>query len=364
MSDIPAIGRGACHAIFAFEVGQAVDLDACERLFRRTERQTVRGHRRSPQHFAYRPAPLRVPDPVPATIAELGEARIEAVLYDFGAAVVAYAVPLTGPLDGLVRVSCRLQGDGALLADARRRVEALITSLGGAVTRARVAESVEDYLVFLIETFAQPVPPSRLWTDLAPVVARTLRAEAAALSSDETAEAVSARLSFAEGDVTIVDWDAAVVYDPDPEETRALLEFANVQLLELRHLDQALDTALDRAYDAMARGQRGLLASLRSSDRAFRELAELQVESAVLFERVTNAIKLVGDQFLGRLYGLVSRRFHFADWDRAITRKLETIDGIYGKLTDRATSRRLEVLEWIVILLIALSIVLGLLQGH
>jgi hypothetical protein len=44
--------------------------------------------------------------------------------------------------------------------------------------------------------------------------------------------------------MTIVDWDAAFVLDPDPEDVRAVLEFANVQLLEMRWLDLQLDDAI------------------------------------------------------------------------------------------------------------------------
>jgi hypothetical protein len=51
-----------------------------------------------------------------------------------------------------------------------------------------------------------------------------------------------------------------------------------------------------------------------------------------------------------------SQRFHFTEWDHAITRKLAVTEGIYQKLSDRSTARRLEVLEWIVILLIALDV--------
>jgi len=59
----------------------------------------------------------------------------------------------------------------------------------------------------------------------------------------------------------------------------------------------------------------------------------------------------------------VSGRFHLGDWDASITRKLQTIDGIYQKLADRATARRLEALEWIIIALIGVSILLPFLSG-
>ena len=74
---------------------------------------------------------------------------------------------------------------------------------------------------------------------------------------------------------------------------------------------------------------------------------------------MTNALKLVVDQFLSRVYALASRRFHLADWDTSIARKLQTIDGIYAKMADRAASRRMETLEWIIIILIALSTLLS-----
>jgi uncharacterized Rmd1/YagE family protein len=56
---------------------------------------------------------------------------------------------------------------------------------------------------------------------------------------------------------------------------------------------------------------------------------------------------------------MASRRFHLGEWDTSISRKLQTIDGIYGKMTDRAATRRMETLEWIIILLFVVSILLS-----
>lgn len=75
---------------------------------------------------------------------------------------------------------------------------------------------------------------------------------------------------------------------------------------------------------------------------------------------MTNALKLVGEQYLARVYSLASKRFHLASWDASISRKLATLDGIYGKFTNRAATRRMEVLEWIIIALILLETLLSL----
>ena len=85
-------------------------------------------------------------------------------------------------------------------------------------------------------------------------------------------------------------------------------------------------------------------------------MGQLQVENAVLFEGVNNALKLLGDQYLARVYRLVSERFHLAEWDASILRKIQTLESIYQKLADQAANRRTEVLEWIVIVLIAAEI--------
>ena len=73
---------------------------------------------------------------------------------------------------------------------------------------------------------------------------------------------------------------------------------------------------------------------------------------------MTNALKLIGEQYLTRIYQLVSRRFHLAEWDASITRKLQTVEGIYEKVTARTATRRMELLEWIIIALIVIEILL------
>lgn len=358
------VTRGSCHVLVAFEVGQAIDLKRAEQLAAGGTRRPWQPSRRAPQQFGTRAAPLRILRDAAGTpaIAGLVPAGVEVSLYEFGAASVGTSFPLTAPLDALPALNAELYGHPALLADARARIAGLLETIAPAVTRPKLSEVLEDYVIFQIDALSPPLVPPELVRDHAAVIARILRAERGPVSHEEIADALSARLSAGPSDLVVVDWNAALVYDPDPAETRAVLEFANVQLLEMRFLDAQLDAALEQAYDALGRAGHGV-AVLRSYAPVLARVAELQADAAVLFERVTNALKLVGDQYLSRLYRLVSTRFHLGDWDASIVRKLQTVDGIYQKLADRATARRLEVLEWIVILLIAVSILLPFLPG-
>jgi hypothetical protein len=357
------VERGTCRPVYVFEVGQAIDLDAAERVLQAgAERPALRHRERALSPFEFRPVPLRVAQET-AGIANTPlrlAPGVEIVLYDFGAASVSYAVPLGPTATEMLDLSVLLRRHEPLLTDARRRVTELIFSLGSAVQRPFVAAPVEDYFIFEVTALDRPADSAIFCSDHAELLARVLRAETIELSAEEVSDAIEARISFGKGDVTLVDWDSAFILDPDPADLRAVLEFANVQLLELRYLDGQLDRVLERSYRLLAHraGWRAIAPGFLEEDR--RELSTLQVDSAMLLERVTNALKFLGEEYLARVYRLAAGRLHLGEWDAVITRKLVTIESIYQKITDRAAARRLELLEWIVIGLIALEVVLTL----
>ena len=145
--------------------------------------------------------------------------------------------------------------------------------------------------------------------------------------------------------------------DTDPDNVLAVLEFANVELLELRFLDDRLDDALEQSERLTAR--RRVPAWLPApTARAMNRIAEFQMESVLLFEDVNNTLKLLGDQYLARVYRAAAQRLHLPDWDAIILRKLQTLESIYQRTADQQMQLRMELLEWIIIVLIAISIVL------
>ena len=79
-----------------------------------------------------------------------------------------------------------------------------------------------------------------------------MRAERQPLSDQEVEDALSAWVAYGTDDITIVDWNGALIVDREGEDVRSVLEFANVELLELRYLDQKLDRALDQAFESLS----------------------------------------------------------------------------------------------------------------
>ncbi len=356
----PLVKDGVAYALFAYDIGLSIALDAAEkRVKTMTERTPIKHQRRAPKYFDFQPIPLRVTQvSTPHKVGAFTTTpAVESVLYDFGAVCVTYQIPLSGPFSGLRALSESLYDNEVLLADSRRLVEELLAGVAPAVTRPQISGFYEDYVIFQVRELDAPDARRRLAAENPLLVAQVLRADADLSSEQEIRDAFDCEVSYGADDATLVDWASALVFAKAAEDTRAVLEFGQVQLLELRHLDHQLDAALDRCYEALTRSSRRRLIALAPKSDDMREIGQLQVESAILFEGVNNAIKLLGDQYLARLYEQVAKRYHLGAWDDNILRKLRTLESIYAKLEDANSSARLEFLEWIVIVLIALELV-------
>jgi hypothetical protein len=361
----PMIQSGTCYVLFAYDAARSINLDEAERWIQETtKRETIKHKRKAPSYFEYQPPPLRIMQEIEPV--NLGRYRVDPsvdlLAYDFGAVAVTYRIPLRGPLEKLQELSEELYDNDFLLADSRLRVNQLLKGIGEAVIDVGLANVVEDYVIYHIESFVPYFDISALGSTKAQSIAKILRAEGQPLSNQEVEDALTAKISFGLNDLTIVDWNAALIVDREGDDIRAVLEFANVELLEMRYLDQRLDRALDRAYEALSRRSWNLLRMFGYYSADLRRVAELQVDNALLFEGVNNTLKLLGDQYLARVYALINRRFHLGEWDSSILRKLQTLESIYEKISHQATNRRMEILEWVIIFLIALSVVLELIR--
>ncbi|MFN0007440.1 MAG: hypothetical protein ACKVXR_05985 [Planctomycetota bacterium] len=361
------VEKGLVHVVSAFDVGHSIDLERCKaQVAELTEMGRIRHKGHAPTYFQFDPLPLRMTREIePLEIAARStSSSVDLTVYDFGGVTVSHTIPFSGTFEEMIELSRALATTDVFLRDARQHVAHLVAVIEPAVDRAGMAEPTEDYVIFLIEEARGLERLEDLWTRHAPSTARLLRSEADALSEQEVADAMATRVSFGTEDVAIVDWSAALLVDREPDDVRSILEFANLQLLEMRYLDSALDQALDRSYEAVSAPQRWSPFGRSAGSRLeLAKIGRLEVDGAILFEQVGNALKLVGDQYLARVYRATSQRFRLAEWNAGILRKLETIESIYRKLRDRSSAARAEALEWIIIALIAVEIVFSVISS-
>jgi hypothetical protein len=309
--------------------------------------------------FRLEPVPL----PLPGLDKDTTGVAVASV-FDFAAVSVAMQVPFRLSRADLVALAGHLADPataGPVVQEARVALWHLFERLRPAIQKPLWNEELwEEYFVFQF-TPGTPLRPNDLLGDQESWPAALVRLEDQPMCGDEVEEALRLHLRYGIDDLFIPDWAAALLLDDEQEsaETLQTVEFANLQLLEYRNLDDRLDQLMTRAQDLLQLGSRRRWPLWRKPDHAVRELGELRVEVANLFERTGNVLKLVGDQYLARVHRQLAARFHLREWERSIQRKLEAVAGAYEVLSDQTAAFRTEFLEVIVIVLIALEIVLA-----
>jgi hypothetical protein len=352
---------GMLQVYVAFDWGDEVDLDRARHLVPAGV-HVLQRRRRTPTSIAYRPSPLRVAlKPVPLELPELGTVQAAAVatVFDFAGVSVALQVPFTLTAAGLARLADHLAEPTALVQAGRSALEPLYQQLLPALHSPGWSELTEEYFVFHLPPDDRSSAATFLNGPAAGWLAGIVRLDSGPLSLEETAEALRLHLSYSPADLLVPDWAAAVLVDRDCDETLEIIEFANLQLLEFRHIDRRLDDSLAAAYGLVQPMRWSWLPGWRVYARSLRKVGELKVEANGLFERTGNVLKLVGDQYLARVYRLLATRFHLPEWEHSIRRSLDVAEGVYQVLSDQAANNRTTLLEVIVVILIFVEILLA-----
>lgn len=352
----PGRVAGHLHGFLAFDVGEAIDLSRAKDLIRGDYFQLPR-ESRTPSSFRYRPLPLRV-RLGPWTLPLLGKASMEpdVTVFDFAAVSLAFHIPFEASAEELTMLAESLNEPHEIVQAARAALAPLIERLSPAIERPQWSELVEEYFVFQWPPGAGLPGVESLLRDHSLWLAQLVRLDRSIPAACELEEALRLRISYSPSDLVIPDWGAAVVIDRDCEEILETIAFANVQLLELRHVDERLDGRLAEAYAMTHRLTRSWLPFWRSHSRTVRALGELRLEINESMERTTNALKLIGDQYLARVYQRLVTRFHLDDWTRSVEHSLDVLEGIYRVAADQSATLRAELLEITVVILILIEI--------
>ena len=193
-------------------------------------------------------------------------------------------------------------------------------------------------------------------------LAALLSGESRPLSPQEVEEVTRQSFSYLVDDLVVLTWDRAFIFEPRGDsDVIDIIEVANAQLLEMRYYDELLDDELSTMYDLVkgARGGLSLVASRRAAKLA-RLLYGLVAVVTRLTERVENSLQVTEDVYLARIYGAALDQFGVPRLSAAVDRKLAIIRDTYGALYEEASSRRAELLELAIVLLIVFEILLAL----
>jgi len=337
---IPAIARGAIRAFFLYDVADTIDLSGVP---------SALGSLTSPAPLQVRPqtAPSFIQFASPPLVVARSP-KFATKIFDYGVVSLAFAETFEGEWADFVAAARRLRRDETLVSASREELDRILEDLRSVLDDPHTP-LMEDYFVFEVERFAQPMAAKDLAETHRAELARLVTSEERPLATREVDDVFRVSFSYYEDDLAVIEWESAFVYDANPGPVADILEFANSQLLELRTYDALLDADLDRIYKFKPRAE---------------ELRFLIVDVRELLDRSGNALKFIGDAYFARLYRGASSRLGLDEWQRQIDAKLRTVSETYRFIQDRAQHSRDTLLEVIIILLIVIEVVVGILALH
>lgn len=356
---------GQLIGLFSFDIGYEIDLDRVRTLTEPGETSDMARRRAAPPYLAYATPPLRLR--LGARRVRLGDAIVEAtataIIHDFGAVTIAFRMPLDCEITTLPALTATLAGAGPLEDEARRVLDDLFRRIATAVTKPGLNAFVEDYYVIQTDRIDPPVPVGEWLARTRGPLASALRCEPTALSEAETDEVFRTALSYYPDDLAVTEWNVALIVDPDYTDAVNVLEYLNVQLVELRYYDALLDRRVAATYDVAASRARAVPLLYRRYRRAIAELAAIRVDVTTVFDRIHNALKLSGNLYLAKLYTRTAERLGLRAWEESVASKLDVLHKMYDVFVQRVTTARAEALEVTIIVLIVVEIVLFLVGG-
>lgn len=373
MAAEPHVRSGHVTALRLYDVAYAIDLGRVEAIWARhagTASSRSRLSATPAKAVTFGVPPVALPlDAIPLQLGPLAAvAAVTARIYDFGVVALALRVPavdLSWPdytaLLNAVDAHVGDGGDGRLWDGLLARVRTLLSE---ALERPTNSAIEEDYLIGTVHAFSETLTAAALRdrVDLAPL----LSGEQRALSDAARRDLLRQSFSYYADDLVVLTWDRAFIYEPRGDSDVAdVLEVANAQLLEMRYYDELLDDELPRMYGLVQTTRRtatNLLAPRRFATLA-RRLYTLVAEVTELTEKADNALQVTEDVYLARIYASALGLFRVPTVSAAVDRKLSIIRDTYTALYDEANSSRAGLMEFLILVLIAVEIVLALVRA-
>lgn len=336
-----------------FDIADEIDLDHVQALWaaRNKIASRLRLERVSPKAIAFKDPPVSV---------ELGAhemlfggqhhlAEIRARIFDIGviSLIIRFNLPEETTYNEFLDLA--IASENMPEDKIREFVDSVIDTISQALVKPREPNFEEDFVVYYLNEFEKD------W-DIVPLLLK----DKSPISKDTREETLRNRLSYAD-DIAYFTWDSALVYDPSGSmDIPDLLEFANAQFLELRYYDELLEKEIYTMYDELEEANSASGKQRINNYRRIRgRLMELMADVAELTGRINNALRVTEDVFYARVYSLYIRLLRAESWRQSIEEKTAVIQRVYTMLNDEAVTRRSELMEVTIAVLLAITVFLN-----
>jgi len=361
MHDIksPKITDGIIMLYYCFDAGYEIEVRKLAKIRGKTTRKSLLTYKRlTPPYIQYEVPPLLI---------RLGKRRIvidgraitasvDAKIYVFGVITIRFTLPLSGTLQGLRELGSVLTESTSLRKKAISEFTKIRNDILQSIMKPRIDadKDFEDYAIFLARQFDRPITASELLHNYPAEIAGILREEKS-LSTFEIADALKNPLSYRETDLTLIDWNSAFIIDPESShDVPDVIEFALIQLLELRLYDNMFDAIIETAYETLTTMKQRVF----PFSKTLQDLLRIKLDISEILDRLMYHLKLIGDLYLAKVYETASKRFYLEQWKAAVRHKMTTIESIYKEMWTRIQTTRMVILETAIVVLFIIDIIL------
>ena len=342
-----------------YDVAWDIDLKKVEERVREFKRQSIDRKRFSKAfEFANPPLSLKLKSFEKTLGGKAYPINVYAKAYDYGVLTIIFEILVKeigiAEFEALARVC-----DEPLRGDFKVELDRLVHDLGDALHQINLQKIEEDYTVYYLRQF-RPAASAPELIRIFDIGNLLLYEEGETPPRRATTEEMlSFSFSYSDNDLVVLSWDKAFVLEPGGSmDIPDLLEFANAQLLELRVYDDMVDRELDSINERIITEVPPSIWKIKRYEKLAARAMRTVMDLTGITEKIDNSLKVTEDVYYARIYTSALSLFKVKEWERSIERKITIASRVYDMLYREIANKRTELLELIIIVLIAVEILL------
>jgi hypothetical protein len=284
-------------------------------------------------------------------------------IHNFGALSFCYKIPFVATLDTLKVKVIQTVGDYRKVS----KIDAanIFERISLAITQPHFFNLCTEYYAIQVNSLPEKLDAEEFKEKFGSQIASMLRLETETLSEFQEEDILESVTGYYGKDMIIIDTEGAFIFDDEYYETIEFFELANVQKLEL----QCFDKILDQELNYLHKNEKYKLSWMSyvpvigtSLDNLLARLVHLRLDVSVVSERLSNSVKMVGDAYCAKLYSMLVGKLGLGEWKASINEKMDIVNELYMVRKNILDTARAEILEIVIIFLIAMDLVVAFLK--
>ena len=279
-------------------------------------------------------------------------------LWSFGALSICFRIMIKDPINigPFKNIAHIIENDEYLEKMARSTLNQLMLDMGEAIKRPRIWDQFEDYIIF------NYIPENSDSFD-ANKILESSDFYQLILTETNTSLSVSIKdsiknfaVQYSDKDLSVIDWNSAFIYsEEDFQDICDVIEFGQIQLLEMRYHDDQLDKKLSDLNKFIQESSPGIFSN--KYKEISHDAAKFFIDISDIKEKIDNSFKVVGDVHYAKIFRVAVDKFRLREWNTTINEKLENLKEVALIFQNEVNERRNQLMEITIIILIAIEVI-------